>query len=256
MATVLVTGSTTGIGGETARLLAGRGHRVVLHARDDRRAGDAKAMTPEPAGVVVGDLASLAQTRELADAALRYGPYDAVVHNAGVASPGARIVTEDGLEQTFQVNVLAPYVLTALMPLPARLIYVTSGMADSGTIDLDDLQRERRRWNATGAYCDSKLADLALSYAVARRCPQVVSNAVCPGWVRTRMGGRGAPTDLRTGAETQAWLAVSDEERATRTGGYWRHLRPLPPLAGAVDASTQDGLLAACAALSDLPFPY
>jgi NAD(P)-dependent dehydrogenase (short-subunit alcohol dehydrogenase family) len=227
----------------------------VLHARNERRAADAAALVPEPAGVLVGDLASLAQTRDLAEKALQYGPYDAIVHNAGVAEPGERVVTEDGLEQTFQVNVLAPYVLTALMPLPGRLIYLTSGMADGGTIDLGDLQRERRRWNANGAYCDSKLADLALSYAVARHCPQVVSNAVCPGWVRSRMGGPSAPTDLRTGAETQAWLAVTDDEPATRTGGYWRHMRPLPPLAGAVDVAVQDGLLAACAALSGVPFP-
>ncbi|GAB1688742.1 SDR family NAD(P)-dependent oxidoreductase [Krasilnikovia sp. M28-CT-15] len=252
MATVLVTGSTTGLGAEAARLLSARGHRVVWHARTAPRA----AGLPGTADAIVGDLASLAQTRDLADQAKQYGPFDAIIHNAGISEPGGRVVTEDGLEQTFQVNVLAPYVLTALVPLPGRLIYLTSGMADGGTIALDDLQRERRRWNATAAYCDSKLADLALSYAVARRCPQVISNAVCPGWVRTRMGGSSAPTDVRTGAETQAWLAVSDDERALRTGGYWRHMQPLPALPGATDPRVQDGLIAACAELSGVPFPH
>ncbi|RZU51401.1 short-subunit dehydrogenase [Krasilnikovia cinnamomea] len=251
MATVLVTGSTTGLGAEAARLLAGRGHRVVWHARTAQRAAE----LPGSAETVVGDLASLAQTRDVAAQADKYGPFDAVIHNAGISEPGGRVLTEDGLEQTFQVNVLAPYVLTALIPLPRRLIYLTSGMADGGTIALDDLQRERRRWNATAAYCDSKLADLALAYAVARRLPRVVSTAVCPGWVRTRMGGSGAPTDVRTGAETQAWLAVSDDERALRTGGYWRHMRPLPALPGATDQRVQDGLIAACAELSGVPFP-
>jgi NAD(P)-dependent dehydrogenase (short-subunit alcohol dehydrogenase family) len=247
---VFVTGSADGIGRQTARMLVDAGHQVVLHARNEDRAKVAAEAVPGAAGTVIGDLGSLAQTRTLPAAATDHGPYDAVVHNAGVALSGPRRVTEDGLEETFQVNVLAPYLLTTLMPLPRRLIYLTSGMASGGTIDLDDLQRERRRWDGTGAYCDSKLCDIALAFAMARRHPEVLSNAVCPGWVRSRMGDRAAPTSLRTGAATQVWLATSDEPGAQITGRYLRHMNLLTPPSQAGDVAVQGALLAACAQLA------
>lgn len=246
MASVFVTGSTDGIGRQSAQMLAADGHRVVLHARNDERAKDAATAVPDAAATVVGDLASLAQTRALAEAATAHGPFDAIIHNAGVGGSRRRQVTDDGLERTFQINVLAPYLLTTLMPLPRRLIYLTSGMSDYGTIDLTDLQRERRRWDSTGAYCDSKLCDLALAQAFARRHPDVYVNAVCPGWVRTRMGGSAAPTDVRTGAATQVWLAASGDPAADVTGRYYRHMRELPLPDGAADTTVQDALLAAC----------
>ncbi len=257
VANVFVTGSTDGIGRQTAQMLAGAGHRVILHARNDERAAVAATAVPAAAGVVAGDLTSMEQTHALAKAVAEHGPFDAVIHNAGVADSGSRrrTVTEDGLERTFQVNVLAPYLLTALMPLPRRLIYVTSGMASSGAIDLDDLQRERRRWDGTAAYCDSKLCDLALALAMARRQPHVYSNAVCPGWVRTRMGGRHAPTDVRTGAATQAWLGASDEHAAQVTGRYFRHMNLIPLLPPTGEAQVQEGLLAACARISGVAMP-
>lgn len=256
MKNVLVTGSADGIGRQTALMLVEAGHRVVLHARNDERGRAAAAAVPAAGAVVVGDLASLAQTRALAMAAAAQGPFDAVVHNAGIASSGSRrVVTDDGLERTFQVNVLAPYVLTALIALPARLIHLTSGMASSGEIDLGDLQRERRRWDGTAAYCDSKLCDLALAFAVARRQPRVYSNAVCPGWVRSRMGGPHAPTDLRTGAATQVWLASSDEPAALVAGQYFRHMKLLRAPRPAYDVELQEALLAACARLSGIAMP-
>jgi NAD(P)-dependent dehydrogenase (short-subunit alcohol dehydrogenase family) len=231
-----------------------QGHRVVLHARNEERGRVAAAAVPGAAAVAIGELASLSQTRDLAKS-LADDHFDAIVHNAGVGGSGRRQTTEDGLERVFQINVLAPYVLTALMPLPARLIYLTSGLASSGVIELDDLQRERRRWSGDGAYCDSKLCDLALALAVARRYPQVVSTAVCPGWVRSRMGGPAAPTDLPTGAATQVWLAASDDADALRSGRYMRHMRELDVPAPAVDVQRQEGLLAACAELSGARLP-
>ena len=253
---ILVTGSASGIGLETAQLLVAADHRVVLHARDRSRAEVAMAAAPGAAAVVVGDLSSFSETEDLAAAAEdEGGRFDAVIHNAGVYEDGGRVVTADGLERTFQVNVLAPYLLTALIPLPHRLIYLSSGMASGGRIELDDLQREQRRWSATGAYQDSKLCDIALALSMARRFPGTVVTAVCPGWVRTRMGGPGAPTDVRTGAETQVWLAGSDDPDALRSGRYLRHMRQLEIPDQAADPILQDGLLDACEKLSGVGLP-
>jgi len=249
---VLVTGSADGLGREAASMLAGAGHEVVLHARDEQRGRQARAAVPKAVAVVIGDLASIAQTRAVAESAAEIGPYDAAIHNAGIfdTPTGHRATTEDGLEMIFQVNVLAPYILTALIPPPERLIYLTSGMASSGEIDLTDLQRTHRPWSTTAAYCDSKLCDVALAFAVARRWPRVHSNAVCPGWVRTRMGGPNAPTDIRTGAATQVWLASGDEPGALRTSQFLRHGKVLGAPRAATDAVLQDGLISACAEIS------
>lgn len=246
--TIFVTGSTTGIGLTTAQMIGETGCQVVLHARNEKRAAKVRSAMDTP--VVVGDLSSVAETEAVAQAVRSLGPIDAVVHNAGIYESGGRTETVDGLERTFQVNVLAPYLLTALIPIPSRLVYLTSGMASGGEIVLDDLQRQRRPWSATGAYRDSKLCDIALAQAMARRFPDTAVTAVCPGWVRTRMGGSGAPTDVPTGSATQVWLATSDEPDALRTGRYMRHMRELDIPSAATDPSNQEGLLDACARLS------
>jgi NAD(P)-dependent dehydrogenase (short-subunit alcohol dehydrogenase family) len=257
VANVFVTGSADSIGRQTARDLVAGGHRVVLHARGARRGEEALAAVPGAAGVVVGDLASLAQTADLAKSATSLGPFDAVIHNAGINLVGRRerSVTEDGLEETFQVNVLAPYLLTALMPRPARLIYLTSGREADGAPDLDDLQRERTEWNGMQAYSDSKLYDVVLAFAVARLWPDVLSNAVDPGWIKTRMGGPNAVDELPEGAETQVWLATSDEPAATVTGHYFNRRRSLRANPAAYRIEVQDGLLAACASLTGVQLP-
>lgn len=102
---------------------------------------------------------------------------------------------------------------------------------------------------------DSKLFDVLLAFAVARRWPAVLSNAIEPGWVPTKMGGRSAPDDLTLGSVTQAWLAVSNDPAATVTGQYFRHQKPhnLHPAAHRVDL--QDRLLAYCADLAGTPLP-
>jgi NAD(P)-dependent dehydrogenase (short-subunit alcohol dehydrogenase family) len=148
-----------------------------------------------------------------------------VIHNAGVGYREPRRLTEDGLEHVFAVNVLAPYLLTALIDRPKRLIYLSSGMHRSGEPRLDDLQWTARPWNGAQAYADSKLYDVMLAFGVARRWPDVLSNAVEPGWVATKMGGPSAPDNLALGSVTQAWLAVSDDPIATVTGGYFYHQR-------------------------------
>jgi len=256
MASVLVTGSTDGIGRQTALTLAATGHRVVLHARNPARAEVAAAAVPAAADVLVGELASLASTRGLADAARAAGPFDVVIHNAGIGGGSAtRVRTEDGLERIFQVNVLAPYLLTALLPRPARLVYLSSGREAAGEADLTDLQRERRPYSGGQAYADSKLYDVVLAFAVARRWPDVLANAVDPGWIKTRMGGPDATDELPAGADTPVWLATSDDPAATVTARYFNRRTGLRANPAAYDIDLQDGLLAACARLTGTPLP-
>jgi NAD(P)-dependent dehydrogenase (short-subunit alcohol dehydrogenase family) len=247
---IFVTGSVDGIGLETARTLIAAGHRVVLHARDDARATHAEAAAPGNAGVVVGDVSVLAGMRATAEAANAIGRYDVVIHNVGVGGGAPRRPTADGLEQIFAVNVLAPYVLTASMPSPDRLIYLSSGREAEGVVDLDDPQYERRPWDGAQAYSDSKLYDVMLAFAVARRWPGVRSNAVDPGWIRTRMGGPNATDDLPEGAETQVWLATSDEPAAVVTGRYLKRRQDLRANPAAYEVALQDRLLDICAGLS------
>lgn len=256
MSRVFITGSADGLGRLAAVQLVDAGHEVVLHARSEARGRDAMGGVPGAAGALIADLASIAQTRALAEEANASGRFDAVIHNAALGyQVSGRSETEDGLAAVFAVNVLAPYLLTALMARPARLIYLSSGMHTGGDPSLDDLQWRERRWSGTQAYSDSKLFDLTLAFAVARRWPEVLSNAVTPGWVPTKMGGRGAPDDLALGADTQAWLAVSDEPAARVSGRYFYHRTERPADPAASDPAFQDELLAACAELSGVSLP-
>lgn len=198
---ILVTGASTGLGLNAARTLRDLGHDVVVHVRSASQTDSADRWS----GVVQGDLADVEQTRGVADQANAYGRFDAVIHNAGVLGPA----------DVLAVNAIAPYLLTALMHKPGRLIYLSSDMHRSGSTDL------RRIDTGEVTYSDSKLYVTALSAAFATRWQGTVSHAVDPGWVPTRMGGPGAPGDLAAGHETQVWLATHDV--VPPTGGYWHH---------------------------------
>jgi NAD(P)-dependent dehydrogenase (short-subunit alcohol dehydrogenase family) len=253
---VFITGSSDGLGLMAGRLLAADGHSVILHARSKSRADDTQAALPAADGVVIGDLSSLAGMRQVAAEANTAGPFDAVIHNAGIGyREPRRVETEDGLAQVFAVNVLAPYLLTALIERPGRLVYLSSGMHRGGDAGLDDPQWKRRRWNGAQAYSDSKLFDLVLAFAVARRWPDVLSNAVEPGWVPTKMGGPGAPDDMSLAPVTQAWLAVSADPAATVSGGYFYHQKPRQTHPAARDVKGQDDLLGYCAGLTGTELP-
>lgn len=256
MARIFITGSADGLGLMAARLLVQAGHRVVVHGRSPERADEALASVPGADTALAGDLSSLAQMRDLAEQANRTGPFDAVIHNAAVGyREPKRIETVDGLAHVFAINTLAPYVLTALMHRPRRLVYLSSGLHHSGDPALRDLNWSERRWNGSQAYSDSKLHDALLAAAIARRWPDVLSNAVEPGWVATRMGGAGAPDDLAEGPRTQAWLASSDDAAAMMSGGYFYHQRPRSVALPVLDTRVQDSLMDACASISRIPWP-
>jgi NAD(P)-dependent dehydrogenase (short-subunit alcohol dehydrogenase family) len=232
------------------------GHRVVLHARSEKRAKEALAAAPGADTAVAGDLSSIAECRQLAEKVNALGAFDAVIHNAGVGyRERRRNATVDGLPQVFAVNTLAPYILTALIPMPKRLVYLSSGMHRSGDPSLQDLAWTERPWNGSSAYADSKLHDLILAFTVARKWQNVLSNAVEPGWVPTKMGGASAPDDLGQGAETQVWLATSDDPEAMVSGEYFYHRKRRLPMATARDVKIQERLVAACARISGVPFP-
>jgi NAD(P)-dependent dehydrogenase (short-subunit alcohol dehydrogenase family) len=247
---VFITGSTDGLGHAAARALIDEGHEVVLHARSRERAPAIGELASRSAGVVVGDLSSTADTRGVADQVNAIGQMDAVIHNAGAYSTKGRSPTPEGHPTITAVNILAPYMLTALIQRPRRLVYLSSGMHRGGAASLHDIDWVERRWNSSQAYSDSKLYVTALAFAVARCWPDVLSNAVDPGWVATKMGGPGAPDDFEKGYLTQTWLAVSDDSAATISGRYWHHRGTQAPAKDVADPTFQDQLSARLAELT------
>jgi NAD(P)-dependent dehydrogenase (short-subunit alcohol dehydrogenase family) len=255
MARVFITGSSDGLGLMVGQVLADQGHKVVLHARNDARAADAKTAAPKAEAVVVGDLASLAATKDLAAQVNALGSFDAIIHNAAVGFREGQRATSDGLPHVFAINTLAPYVLTALIERPKRLVYLSSGMHERANANLDDILWRKRKWDGSSAYAESKLHDVLLAFAVARLWPNVSSNAMTPGWVPTKMGGAGAPDDISQAHLTQAWLATSDEAAARTTGGYFYHLQRREPNPETKDVALQDRLVGVCQEISGVDLP-
>jgi NAD(P)-dependent dehydrogenase (short-subunit alcohol dehydrogenase family) len=247
MARVFITGSSDGLGLMAAQLLVEQGHSVVLHARNQQRADETQKTLPEAESVVVGDLASIAQTRHVADQVNQLGTFDAVIHNAGIGyREPRRIVTEDGLSHLLAVNTIAPYILTALIAPPKRLVYLSSGLHQDGDPSLNDLTWAARPWRGQQAYSDTKLHDVLLAFAVARRWSDVLSNALEPGWVPTKMGGPGATDDMDQAQRTQAWLAVSDDPALRYLASTSITCKSAVRLPATRDITTQDRLLDFC----------
>jgi NAD(P)-dependent dehydrogenase (short-subunit alcohol dehydrogenase family) len=231
---VLITGSADGLGRLAARSLLRAGHQVVVHARTRKRAATLDDLLARGADLVVGDFADRDEVRQVASDLGHGRPLDAVIHNVGVWSGPA----------VMPVNIVSPYLLTALLPGPRRLVYLSSHSHYGGRPSVDGIDWQGHR---AGSYEDSKLFVTTLAAAVARLRPQALSNAVDPGWVPTRMGGPGAPDDLELGHQTQEWLATSDDAPALTSGGYWYHRERRRPHHAVSDHAFQDRLLQALA---------
>ena len=230
-ARIFITGSADGLGHAAATTLLAEGYQVVVHVRSKARLAAVQPLIDQGAIATIGNLAHLEQTRDLAEQVNQIGEMDAIIHNAGVIS-GAAVLP---------VNVVAPYLLTALIRRPKRLIYLSSSMHFGGSASLSGMDWSGRA--PTGSYSDSKLFVTTLSAAVARLWPDVLSNAVDPGWVPTKMGGASAPDDLRLGHLTQEWLATSNDPEALTSGGYWHHQRRAKPHPAVHDTKFQAQLL-------------
>jgi NAD(P)-dependent dehydrogenase (short-subunit alcohol dehydrogenase family) len=241
MASILITGSTDGVGRNTAEALVDEGHRVVVHARTTARLAAIQHLLDRGAESVVGDLVDLNQVHDLVEQANALGPFDAVVHNAGVMQG-----------PVMRVNVTAPYLMTALIPA-SRHLYLSSSMHRGGKPDLTGIDWTGQR--ATGSYSDAKLYVTTLTAGIARHRPDVLAHAVDPGWVPTKMGGAGASDYLDLAHVTQVWLATTEDPEALISGRYWRHLRPEKPHPTVHDQRFQDELLASLAGQTGVRIP-
>lgn len=247
---MLVTGGTNGIGLATATALAARGARVGIVGRKPVRAEQTahgiRAAVPEAdVAVFVADLSVQAEVRRLAQEVQVLDDLTVLVNNAG-GYWAHRHLTPDGLERTFAINHLAPYLLTRLLtPLlianaPSRVVTVSSAAQAMGRIDFDDLQGEHR-YSGQRAYNQSKLANVLFTYELARRFTGtgVTANTLHPGVVRTGFGqsdpGRWMNTlqgvvnrFMKTpedGARTSIYLAGSPDVAGV-TGRYYAHQQP------------------------------
>ena len=276
--TVLITGGTGGIGKATALGLARLGARVGIVGRDATRAEAAAADIRSKSGnravdVFAADLSSQAEVRRFATAVLEaYPRLDVLVNNVG-GFWEHRHVTADGLERTFAVNHLAPFLLTDLLlerltaSAPARIVTVSSGAQSLGRIDFDDLQGERN-YSGQRAYNQSKLANVLFTYELARRLEGtgVTANVLHPGVTRTNFSAEDQPRWMEIlgpigrpfmksparGAATPIFMASSPEVEGV-TGRYFVNRKPKRSSTASYDAAAAGRLWQVSTELVGLP---
>jgi NAD(P)-dependent dehydrogenase (short-subunit alcohol dehydrogenase family) len=247
---VVITGGSDGIGAAAARLLARQGNRIILVGRSPGKTRSVAAQIGAESHVA--DFAHLGQVRELAAELGRRHPWiDVLVNNAGLIAGARRAVTADGHELTFQVNHLAPFLLTMLLRGPlsaARASVITTssraGTARDARVNPDDLDMTGG-YDGLRAYKASKLANVLFTRELARRWEPfgVGAAAVHPGMVRSRWG-RSGPAAVRAvmnsplrlamrsperGADTIVWLATTAPGKDWRSGGYFANRKPAAP---------------------------
>ena len=241
---VLITGSTDGIGKQTALELARLGFLVLVHGRSPERAHRA---VEELAGAVPGarleavaaDFSALREVRRMADEVLqRFPRLDVLVNNAGVLLH-ERKLSQDGFELTFAINHLAHFLLTNLLlerlkvSTPARIVTVSSGLHQHSSIDFEDLQNGKS-FSGMRAYSSSKLANVLFTVELAERLrgSGVTANALDPGAINTKMLRTAYPGmsggSLEAGASTAVYLASSPEVEG-ESGKYYARQRPAIP---------------------------
>lgn len=256
MSRIFITGSSDGIGQAGAKLLADQGHKVFLHARNESRAKEAQDAVPNAAGVLIGDISTISGAKELAAEAKKAGPWDAVIHNAGLGPGAPDRKSADGWQSTFAVNTLAPYILTCLMDKPKRLLYLSSGLHYSGSGDFKDIGWTERRFSAGSAYNDSKLHDVMLANFFARQWSDVQSCSMDPGWIATKMGGRSAPGQVSTPGKAIYEYALGESSVVgSKTGVYFTPQGAKSPNKAGSDEKKQDELVKILEEMSGVSFP-
>lgn len=238
MAKIFITGSTDGLGLLAANSLINRGHEVYLHARNQERKEEVLKKSIGAKDVFVADLSHIKQIKQLANDVNEIGKFDAIIHNAGIYTATRKDI--------FTINVIAPYILTCLIEKPQRLVYVSSDMHLGGQSNLSNIKSNIN----SITYSDSKLHVLMLCKAFAHRWPDTFINAIHPGWVPTKMGGKGAPDDLEKGYETQVWLSTSNDKEALVNGKYFFHKKQSRHNPEADEFSLQDQLIVMCEQIS------
>jgi NAD(P)-dependent dehydrogenase (short-subunit alcohol dehydrogenase family) len=255
MARIFITGSADGLGHLAAKQLVSQGHHVVLHARNAERGREALAKLPGAEKVLTADLSKMEEIKKLAAEVNALGQFDAVIHNAGIYNNTSRLDPIVFQQMMLTVNTLAPYILTCLVQKPKRLIYLSSGMHSQGDSTLKSLNNSTNSGRNYQIYSDTKLHDVILCMAVARKWPGVYANALDPGWVPTKMGGTGAPDNLEKGYQTQAWLAVSDDDQAKVSGHYFYHQKQKHHHPAAANIDIQEKFLVLCEKITGVHFP-
>lgn len=251
MARIFITGSSDGIGLHAAKLLADNGNKVVLHARNEDRAASTKSAVPNAEGVVIGDLRSVSAIKKLAHDANAAGPFDTVIHNAGIGYGGTSSteMTSDGISAVFAVNTLAPYILTCLMDKPkSRLLFMSSDSHYGGDETL-------KNCTTSHSYGNSKLHDVMLANAFARRWKDIQVVSMHPGWVRTKMGGAAPGSTDKPAQALSQWATGQGSLAKLPSGSFFTSSGKDSTHSGANNEAKQEELLKICKEVSGVGVP-